>query len=118
MVICMNEGIMVVTTGQLPGYRVKKVLGVASGLTARTRGLGGKFVAGFEAMLGGEVRSFTSEMEKARVEALERLKENAAKMGANAVLRMDIETSEVFRATVLLSATGTAVVVEKSGSKE
>lgn len=109
---------MVVTMGQIPGYKVKKVLGVVSGLTARTRGLGGKVVAGFEAMLGGEVRSFTSEMEKARVEALQRLKGNAAKMGANAVLRMDIETSEVFRATVLLSATGTAVVVEKSAGKE
>jgi uncharacterized protein YbjQ (UPF0145 family) len=114
----MEKEVMVVTTGQLPGYKVKKVLGVVSGLTARTRGIGGKFVAGFEAMLGGEVRSFTSEMEKARVEALERLRENAAKMGANAVLKMDIETSEVFRATVLLSATGTAAIVEKAGKKE
>jgi uncharacterized protein YbjQ (UPF0145 family) len=111
----MGQGneIMVVTTGEIAGYRVKKVLGVASGLTARTRGFGGKLVAGVESMLGGEVKSFTSEMEKARVEALSRLRENARKMGANAVLKMDMETSEVFRATVLISATGTAAIMEK-----
>lgn len=86
-------------------------MGVVSGLTARTRGLGGKFVAGLESIMGGEVTAFTTEMEKARLEAIDRLIENARKMGANAVISLDIETSEVFEGTILISATGTAVVL-------
>jgi len=49
---------LMVTTPYLPGYKVKKVLGLASGLTARTRGFGGKFVAGFQSLAGGEVTAF------------------------------------------------------------
>lgn len=86
-------------------------MGIVSGLTARTRGLGGKFVAGLESIVGGEVAAFTSEIEKARLEAIDRLVENARRMGANAVVSLDIETSEVFEGTILISATGTAVVL-------
>ncbi len=109
----MENDVMVVTMDTIPGYRVKKVVGLVSGLTARTRGMGGKFVAGIESMFGGEVTAFTSEIEKSRKESLNRLKENAKKMGANAVLKTDFETSEVFTATLLFSSTGTAVIVEK-----
>jgi len=109
----MEDDVMVVTMDSIPGYRVKKVVGLVSGLTARTRGMGGKLVAGIEAMFGGEVTAFTSEIEKSRKESLSRLKENAKKVGANAVLKTDFETSEVFRATLLFSSTGTAVIVEK-----
>ncbi len=109
----MEDDVMVVTMDSIPGYKVKKVIGLVSGLTARTRGVGGKFVAGIEAMFGGEVTAFTSEIEKSRMESLSRLKENAKAMGANAVLKTDFETSEVFRATMLFSSTGTAVLVEK-----
>ncbi len=110
----MADDIMVVTLNEIPGYKVKKVVGLVSGLTARTRGVGGKFVAGIESMVGGEVTSFTSEIEKARAEALERLKKNAKAMGANAVLKTDFETTEVYVSTVLFSATGTAAIIEKT----
>lgn len=103
---------MMVITPYLPGYKVKKVLGVASGLTARTRGFGGKFVAGFQSLAGGEVTAFTVELEKARIEALQRLKDNAARLEANAVVGIDVETTEIFQGTVLVSATGTAVILE------
>ncbi len=103
--------ILTVTTPYLPGYKVKKVLGLASGLTARTRGFGGKFVAGFQSLAGGEVTAFTVE-DKAWVEALQRLKENGARLGANAVVDVNAETTEVFQGTVLVSATGTAVILE------
>jgi len=103
---------LIVTTPSLPGFRVKKVLGVVSGLTARTRGIGGKFVAGLQSLAGGEVSAFTMEMEKARVEALQRLKDNATRLGANAIVGVDVETTEIFQGTVLVSATGTAVVLE------
>jgi uncharacterized protein YbjQ (UPF0145 family) len=105
--------IMVVTTPTLPGYSVVKVLGVVTGLTVRTRGLGGKFVAGIEGMFGGEVTSYSSEAEKARKESLQRLIDKAKAMGANAVIAADFETSDILQGTAtLFSAYGTAVVVE------
>lgn len=104
---------IVVTTPTLPGYRVVKVLGVVTGLTVRTRGVGGKFVAGIEGMFGGEVTSYSSEAEKARRESLQRLIDNATAMGANAVIGADFETSDILQGTAtLFSAYGTAVVVE------
>jgi len=109
----MENEVMIVTMGEIPGYKIQKVLGLASGITARSRGVGGRFLAGVESMFGGEITAFTSEIEKARVEALERLKENAKSMGANAVLRTDMETTEIYISTVLFSATGTAVILEK-----
>jgi uncharacterized protein YbjQ (UPF0145 family) len=63
-------------------------------------------------MVGGEVSAFTSEIEKARMEALERMKVKARGLGANAVIGLDMETSDVLQGTVLISATGTAVVIE------
>jgi len=107
-----GQDIMIVTTPSMPGYRVKKVLGVVSGLSPRTRGMGGKFVAGIQSVFGGEVSAFTSELEKARIEALERAKENARRIGGNAIVGLDLETSEVFQGVVVISATGTAVIVE------
>jgi len=104
---------MVVTTPTLPGYRVVKVLGVVHGLTVRTRGVGGKFVAGIEGMFGGEVTAYSSEAEKARRESLQRLIEAATGMGANAIIGADFETSDILQGmATLFSAYGTAVVVE------
>lgn len=103
---------IVVTTPTVAGYRLTRVLGVVTGLTARTRGVGGRFVAGIQSMVGGEVSAFTYEIEKARYEALERLKEAARRLGANGVIGLDLETSDILQGTVLISATGTAVVME------
>jgi len=104
---------MVVTTPTLSGYRIVKVLGVVTGLTVRTRGVGGKFMAGIEGMFGGEVTSYSSEAEKARKESLQRLIDKAKAMGANAVIAADFETSDILQGTAtLFSAYGTAVVVE------
>jgi uncharacterized protein YbjQ (UPF0145 family) len=108
-----QKQMMVVTTPTLSGYRVVKVLGVVTGLTVRTRGVGGKFVAGIEGMFGGEVTSYSSEAEKARRESLQRLIDKAKRMGANAVIGADFETSDILQGTAtLFSAYGTAVVVE------
>ncbi len=105
--------VIVVTTPTVPGYKIIKVLGAVHGLTVRTRGVGGKIVAGIEGMFGGEVTSYSSEAEKARRDSLERLIEKAAKMGANAIVGADFETSDILRGTAtLFSAYGTAVVIE------
>ena len=106
--------LLVINTPLPEGYRIVKIIGLVTGITARTRGVGGQFVAGLEAMAGGEVTSFTSEIEKARFEAIERMKEKAQKAGANAVVGVDIETANAYQTVVILSATGTALEVEKS----
>ncbi|MEM2122804.1 MAG: heavy metal-binding domain-containing protein [Candidatus Bathyarchaeia archaeon] len=105
---------LMVTTPTIPGYKIVKVLGVVTGLTPRTRGVLGKFIAGFQTMLGGEVTAFTTELEKARQEAMDRVRQKAVEMGANAVVGLDIETSDLgLQAGVtVISATGTAVIVE------
>jgi len=108
-----HSEVIVVTTPTLPGYRIVRVLGVAHGLTVRTRGVGGKIIAGIEGMFGGEVTSYSSEAEKARSDSLRRLIENAREMGANAVVRADFETSDILNGTAtLFSAYGTAVIIE------
>ena len=106
--------VLLVTTPSIPGYRITKVFGVVTSLVPRTRGVLGKIVAGFQSMVGGEVSAFTSELEKARMEAISRLKDKARRMGANAVVGLDLETSDLGLqvGVVVVSATGTAVVVE------
>ena len=103
----------------VPGYKIKKVFGIVTGLTPRTRGIFGKFIAGFESMVGGEVTAFTSEMEKARWEAIERVKARAIALGANAIIGLDVETSDLGlqNGIVLFSATGTAVVIEPENTE-
>jgi uncharacterized protein YbjQ (UPF0145 family) len=95
------------------------VLGEVHGLTVRTRGVGGKFLAGIEGVFGGEVTSYSSECEKARRESLDRLVENAKRIGANAVIGADFETSDILKGTATVFASyGTAVVVTPAGKKE
>lgn len=109
-----NISFLIVTTPTIPGYKIKKVFGAITGLTPRTRGLLGKFIAGIESMIGGEVTAFTSEVEKARWEAINRAKLRAIELGANAIVGLDVETSDLGlqSGVVLFSATGTAVVIE------
>jgi uncharacterized protein YbjQ (UPF0145 family) len=102
---------LVVTTPTISGYRIKRILGVVTGLTARTRGVGGKFVAGIQSMVGGEVSAFTYEIEKARDEAIQRMKDQAQQMGANAVIGADFESADLLN-VIVISITGTAVIVE------
>jgi len=97
----------------IPGYKITKILGPISGLTVRTRGVGGKLVAGIEGFFGGEVTMYSAECERARQEALDRLVERTRKIGANAILGADFETTDILQGTAtVFSAYGTAVVLE------
>ena len=60
-----SQSFIVATMPTIPGYKVKKVIGIVSGITPRTRGILGKFIAGIESMIGGEVTAFSYEIEKA-----------------------------------------------------
>ena len=102
------------TTPSIPGYKIMKVLGVVTGLTPRTRGVLGQIVGGIQSMFGGEITAFTTELEKARMEAMERVKAKALALGANALIGLDLETSDMGAqmGIVVISATGTAVIAE------
>ena len=108
----MSQPVLVVTTPTVPGYRIKKVLGVVHGLTVRTRGMWGKWLASVKSMFGGKVGAYVSELKKAKDEALNLLKEEAARLGANAVVGVDFETSDLLGDLIMVSAHGTAVIIE------
>ena len=107
-------GFIITTTPSIEGYKIKKVLGVVTGLTPRTRGFFGQFLGGIQSIFGGEITAFTEELEKARGEAIERVRTKAMNLGANAIVGLDLETSDMGLKVpiVVLSATGTAVIVE------
>jgi uncharacterized protein YbjQ (UPF0145 family) len=104
---------MIVTTSEnIPGYRVTRVLGLVFGLTVRSRGMGGNMAAGLKSLVGGEIRSYTKLLEDARREAVDRLVENSTAMGANAVVMMRFDSSEMGQTMSEIVAYGTAMVVE------
>ena len=111
---CSANEILIVTTPMIPGYKITKVLGIVTSLVPRTRGILGRFIASWQSIRGGEISAFTSELEKARMEVIEKLKAKALKSGANAIVGLDIETSDLGlgAGVVVISATGTAVIVE------
>ncbi len=105
-------GCLVVTTPFVPGYRVTRVIGATFGLVVRSRGLGRNIVAGFRSLAGGEITEYTQLLEQVRHQALERLTEHARSLGANAVISVGFDASEMSDIMTEVLAYGTAVVVE------
>ncbi|HET9051399.1 MAG TPA: heavy metal-binding domain-containing protein [Candidatus Dormibacteraeota bacterium] len=103
---------IVVTTENIPGFRVRQVLGPVFGLTVRSRGIGGNLAAGLRSFTGGEVKSYVKLLEDARRQALDRLVESATAMGANAVTMFRYDSSEIGQTMSEIAAYGTAVIVE------
>jgi len=108
--------LFVVTTPFVPGYRITKVIGATFGLVVRSRGLGQNIWAFFRAWGGGEIKVYTKLLEQVRHQALERLAEHAKSLGANAVVSVGFDTSEMGSAMTEVLAYGTAVVVEPDTS--
>jgi uncharacterized protein YbjQ (UPF0145 family) len=104
--------VIVATTENLPGHRVTRVIGQVFGLTVRTRGLGGNIAAQFRGLVGGEVASYTRLLEDARRQAVDRLVQTATAAGANAVVMMRFDSSELGQTMSEIVAYGTAVVAE------
>ncbi|HLM91836.1 MAG TPA: heavy metal-binding domain-containing protein [Thermoplasmata archaeon] len=104
--------LLIVSMPFLPGYRVVRTIGVTYGLIVRSRGLGRNIVAGLRSLGGGEITEYTELLEQSRHEALTRLKDHAKSLGANAVLSVSFDTSEMSEVMTEILAYGTAVVVE------
>ena len=104
---------LVVTTNDLPGYRVVKHLGLARGLTVRSRSVVGNIGAGFQTFFGGNITIYQKLCEQTRQEAYDLLVAEAHRMGANAVIGMRYDANEIASAVTEVLAYGTAVVVEE-----
>lgn len=102
-----------VSTPYVPGCRIVNVIGFTWGLTVRSRGLGGNIVAGLRTLAGGEIKEYTQMLDHARWEALQRLTDHARSLGANAVVGVDFDSSEIGDIMSEILAYGTAVVVER-----
>ena len=103
---------LVVTTPTIAGSRIREVKGQVFGLVVRSRGLGGNIMAGLRSLGGGEITEYTEMLEEARRHALDRLVQNAQSMGANAVLSMRFDSSELGQMMSEIVAYGTACVIE------
>jgi uncharacterized protein YbjQ (UPF0145 family) len=103
---------MIATAPFIAGHRVVETKGHTFGLVVRSRGLGGNIMAGLRSLGGGEIHEYTSLLEDARRQAVDRLVQNATLMGANAVLSMRFDSSELAGTMSEIVAYGTAVVVE------
>jgi len=104
---------LVVTTNDLPGYRVVKHLGMVRGLTVRSRSIVGNIGAAIQIVFGGNITLYTKLAEQARSEAYDQLVAHAEEMGANAILAMRYDANEIAAAVTEVLAYGTAVVVEE-----
>jgi uncharacterized protein YbjQ (UPF0145 family) len=101
-----------ITTGlEFPGWEVERVLGACFGLVVRSMGFGRSFTAGIRSLKAGEIPEYTELLEDSRRHAIDRMVENAGLMGANAIIAMRFDSSEIGQSFTEIVAYGTAVIV-------
>jgi len=103
---------LVVTTENVPGHRVREIKGQCFGVVVRSRGLAGNLAAGLRSLFGGEIKEYTSLLEEARRHAVDRMVQNASLMGANGILMMRFDSSEIGQTMSEIVAYGTAAWIE------
>ena len=107
------ESIMVTTSQELPGYRIVRNYGIVRGIIVRSRSLLGSIGAGLQTIIGGNITILTELCEKTREEAYELMMQHAAQHGANAVIAMRYDATEIMQGVTEVLAYGTAVQVER-----
>ena len=103
---------IITTTETIPGKRVAKTLGLVRGNTIRARHVGRDILAALRNLVGGEIREYTKLMGESREQSLDRMTDEATRMGANAILGVRFSTSYLSAGAAELLAYGTAVVLE------
>jgi uncharacterized protein YbjQ (UPF0145 family) len=106
--------ILVTTMNDLPGHQVTQVFGEVFGLTVRSRHIGSDIGASLKGLVGGEIKGYTKMLASSRVEAIERLRQAAADLGANAVIAMRFDCNELGSNMTEVAAYGTAVTVTRA----
>ncbi len=105
---------MTTTTFNIEGFKVVKQLGVVRGITVRSRSIFGTIGAGIQTIFGGNISLFTELCEKSRSEAFDMMVEHAEQIGANAIIGIRYDTTELMSGVTEVLCYGTAVVLEKS----
>ena len=103
---------IITTSGQVEGKKIKKTTGLVKGSTIRARHLGKDIMASFRGMVGGEISEYTKMMAEAREQAIQRMVEDAEKQGANAIIGMRFTTSMIMQNAAEVLAYGTGIVME------
>jgi uncharacterized protein YbjQ (UPF0145 family) len=103
---------IITTTGEVPGKRVVRTLGLVSGNIVRSRNIGRDVLAGLKNIVGGEIKEYTELMAMSRRDALKRMIAEAEQMGANAIIEVRFVTAQVATAAAEIMVYGTAVIVE------
>lgn len=101
----------ITTTLEFPEWRIERSLGMVFGVVVRSMGVAKGFAAGFKSMAGGEVKQYTRLVEDSRRHAMDRMIENATVLGANAIVSMRFDSSEIGQGLTEIVAYGTAVAV-------
>jgi uncharacterized protein YbjQ (UPF0145 family) len=107
------ETMMVTTSQELPGYRIVRNFGIVRGIIVRSRSLLGSIGAGLQTIIGGNITILTELCENTREEAYELMMQHAAEHGANAVIAMRYDATEIMQGVTEVLAYGTAVQVER-----
>jgi uncharacterized protein YbjQ (UPF0145 family) len=106
---------IVATTHQIPGFRTARTFGLVRGNTIRTKHLGKDILAGLRSLVGGEIPEYTKMLAQAREQAIDRMLEEARKLGANAVVGVHFQTSMIMSGASEILCYGTAVELEPEG---
>lgn len=103
---------IIVTTNDIAGKEIMEVKGLVQGSVVRAKHVGRDIGASLKTLVGGEIKGYSELMMEARGIALERMRAEAEKLGANAIVGMRYQTAEIMGGTAEVMAYGTAVVVE------
>lgn len=109
---------MVTTAFELEGYRIVRNLGVVRGITVRSRSVIGSIAAGLQTIVGGNITVYTRLCEETRAEAFDIMVLHASEIGANAIIGMRYDATEIMQGVTEVLAYGTAVVVESLHREE
>jgi len=105
------EGKMITTALELPGYQIAQNVGVVRGIVVRSRSIVGSFFGGLQTIIGGNITIYTNMCEQARKDAFQLMRTQAEKNGANAIIAVRYDATEVMRGVTEVLCYGTAVVV-------
>ena len=105
---------MTTTAFDLHGYRISRNLGIVRGITVRSRSVFGTIGAGLQTLVGGNITLLTELCEKTRTEAFDMMRQHAQTLGANAIIGVRYDATEVMQGVTEVLCYGTAVVVEES----
>ncbi|MDQ3875928.1 MAG: YbjQ family protein [Actinomycetota bacterium] len=104
---------LIATTNEIPGYEIDEVYGEVFGLTVRSRNVGAQLGAGLKSIIGGELKGMTKQLSDSRQEVIDRMVEEAEAKGANAIVAMRFDSSDLGDSWTEVCAYGTAVRARK-----